>query len=57
MNTKGKAYKDAVLVPLDTNGDEKPEALPDSNQRKFSGVYCRAAEERSEQASGKLVAL
>ena len=46
--------KDAVLVPLDTIGDEKPEALPDSDQEIL--VYCRSGK-RSEQASRKLVAL
>ena len=46
--------KDAVLVPLDTIGDEKPEALPDLNQEIL--VYCRSGK-RSEQASRKLVAL
>ena len=46
--------KDAVLVTLDTIGDEKPEALPDLNQEIL--VYCRSGK-RSEQASRKLVAL
>lgn len=46
--------KDAVLIPLDTIGDEMPEALPDLQQEIL--VYCRSGK-RSEQASRKLVAL
>lgn len=46
--------KNAVLVPLDTIGDEKPAALPDLDQEIL--VYCRSGK-RSEQAARKLVSL
>lgn len=46
--------KNAILIPLDTINDEKPEALPDLDQEIL--VYCRSGK-RSEQASRKLVAL
>lgn len=44
----------AILIPLDTIGDEPPKELPDLNQKIL--VYCRSGR-RSKQAAGKLARL
>ena len=44
----------AILIPLDTIGDEPPKELPDLNQKIL--VYCRSGK-RSKQAAGKLARL